>query len=156
MKYLNSLLATILICIIPIGFTGCANPKGVKVAAYLGTSLALTEHPEWKPGFQLAYDELGVLENADTIGIAEVLTILNKLPVKELKSPQAIIVITATTILIQELGANDLTEVQTAKLKPVVRDIRAGIKLALDNSFADYNPDGTLKLAARSLATHKL
>lgn len=137
------------IVITALSLTACNTVRGVKTAAYLGTALAIEEHPNWKPQFQKAYDDLGIIEAADTVGLPEVLAILHRLPIKELKSPKAVIIITATALLIEETGSPELSPVTTAKLRPVVKDLRAGIKLALDNSFADYRPDGTLRIARR-------
>lgn len=143
-------LANLLLVAALLALPACSTTRGVKTAAYLGTALALDEHPNWKPAFQQAYDDLGIIEAAETIGLPEVLAILHRLPIKELKSPKAVIIITATALLIEETGSPELSPVTTAKLRPVVKDLRAGIKLALDNSFADYQPDGTLRrLASR-------
>ena len=137
-------ILTVLLAALLILAPGCANVRGLKTAAYLGTALAIEEHPNWKPQFQKAYDDLGIIEAADTIGLPEVLAILHRLPVKELQSNKARIVITGTVLLVEEVGSPELNPVATGKLKAVVVEIRKGIKLALDTSFAQYRTDGTL------------
>lgn len=131
------------IVITALSLTACNTVRGVKTAAYLGTALAIEEHPNWKPQFQKAYDDLGIIEAADTVGLPEVLAILHRLPVKELQSNKARIVITGTVLLVEEVGSPELNPVATGKLKAVVVEIRKGIKLALDTAFANYRADGT-------------
>lgn len=126
--------------------SGCAS--SIKTAAYTGTALALSEKPEWRPHFQKAYDDLGILENATTIGLPEVLAILNRLPVKELKSDKAVIIITATVLMVSEAGAPEVDVITTEKLRPTIKKMREGMKLALENNFSDYNVDGTVKRVA--------
>lgn len=140
---MNRLLATIALSTTLLLTPSCTTVKGVKSAAYLGTSLALTQHPEWRLGFEQAYASLGVLEAADTISVAEVLAILHTLPVKELRSPTAVIIITSIGIVIEEVGGPEIDqETVEKKIRPIVKDLRAGIKLGLESNFAFYSEDG--------------
>jgi len=58
----------------------------IKLAAYVGTSEALLQHPEWKPKFEIAASDLYTLESSTNIDAASILAIASRLPVKELKS----------------------------------------------------------------------
>lgn len=121
-------------------FTGCSTTSGsgghiitptrVKAVAYLGTSLALQAHPEYRMGFQLAVEQLKVIETQDTIDFATVLSIVHRLPVKELQGQNAVLYITAATLLLDDLGGSlDMSKVE--KIKPYVTGLREGIQLGL-------------------------
>lgn len=105
--------------------------SAAKVAAYVGTSTALRNHPEWLPNFINARNDLKVLETADSLDIAQILAIINRLPVKELKSDTAAIVITSATILISEYGVSEIPLEKLKQLQPIVTAIRQGIDLEL-------------------------
>lgn len=133
-------------CLMAFIGVGCTNIKGVRTAAYVGTSWALQEKPEWRPHFEKAHADLLILEQAEVIGLPELLEIIQRLPVKELKSDEARIIIVGTVLLIEELGANpEVNQVTADNIRKVVKDLRSGMKRALDNNFADYTPDGRLK-----------
>lgn len=100
-----------------------------KVAAYVGTSTALRQHPEWKDAFAIASDNLKVLETADTLDVAQILAIIQRLPIKELKSDTAAIIITSATILITEFNVSTIPLERVKQLQPIVKSIRQGIDL---------------------------
>lgn len=102
-----------------------------KVASYVGTAEALRSHPEWLPGFQVARDELTVLEAAEVIDYVTLIAIIQRLPVRELKGDRAILLITSATLLIQELGNPAIPLDQVPQLRPIVSAIRQGIDLGL-------------------------
>jgi hypothetical protein len=121
--------------------TGCAslqNPQtqsriqtGVKLAAYVGTVETLRQHPEYRAGFELALEQLKAMESGpiDTIAL---LDIVNRLPVKELRSDRAQMIITAGTILLNdEIGSLPLEKLND--LKPVIASIREGVERGLAN-----------------------
>lgn len=128
------LLSSILV----LSLTGCATaptaPQRVasaaKIAAYVGTSELLLAHPEMRLKFEIARDTLRVIEESDTVDLATLLAVVNRLPVKELKSERAMIVVTSATILIADYGGALPVE-QLGNLKPVARAIREGIELGL-------------------------
>ena len=120
--------------------TGCAvlnNPTqlqractAAKVAAYVGCYEHLQQQPEAKPAWTAARDALWQLEASENIDLVTLVAVLNNLPVKELKSPRAQMVITAATILLTDyLGTIPAEEI--AKLRPLVRAIKDGIDLGL-------------------------
>jgi outer membrane PBP1 activator LpoA protein len=130
----------VMISLLTASLTGCAllnNPtsaqrvqSAAKVASYVGTSEYLRTHPETRPAFEMARDSLWQLENSDTIDMALVLAIVNQLPIKELKSERATILITAATILISDYAGTIPAE-EVNKLQPLVKAIREGIELGL-------------------------
>lgn len=133
----SAILSTLLLA----AACGCATPPHgdrdiapiVKTAAYVGTHYALVKHPEWKQDFELAANELRGLENSETIDFVTILAIINRLPIKELKSDNAAIVVTSATILLSEYGGRIVPVEQVAKAKPIAAAIRQGIELALGN-----------------------
>lgn len=137
---LMQFLASLLILAVLLFAPGCAalkNPTtqqrvatACKVAAYVGGTEYLRTHPESRPAFVIARDELKVLENADTIDFTVLLAIVNQLPVKELKSERATLIISAATILLSDY-AGSLPADQTGQLKTVAKSLREGLDLAL-------------------------
>lgn len=120
-------------------FAGCATTSpdqiariasGSKTAAYIGTAEYLLVKPESRPAFLTARDELVVLENAAVLDVATLLAIVNRLPVKELKSPQAVIIITGASLILSDV-AGSIPLDQVNNLRPVVTAIRQGIELGL-------------------------
>lgn len=118
--------------------TGCSTtqtgsvitPSRVKIVMYLATAFAVNEKPELKSGFQHAVDSLRLIESQESIDFAVIMAILNDLPVKELQTPQAKILITASTLLLSDLsGSLDLSKVEN--LRPYITAIREGIELGL-------------------------
>jgi len=106
------------------------TPTRVKAVAYLGSALALQQHPEYRPGFTIAVEQLKVIESQEQIDFATVLAIVHRLPVKELKGQNAVLYITAATLLLDDLGGSlDLAKVE--KIKPYVTGLRQGIELGL-------------------------
>jgi len=131
--------ASLLLCAFALNFSGCSTTPATtqhriesscKVAAYLGTATALAEHPEWRAGFVTARDQLHVLETADTVDFVTLLAIVQQLPIKELKSPNARLAITTATILLQDY-AGELALDNLQQLKPIAGALRAGIDLGL-------------------------
>jgi hypothetical protein len=120
------------------GLVGCSTMSGsqkarvhtgITVAAYVGTVEALRPHPEYRIGFETAALELKALEDGkiDTIKLLE---IVNRLPVKELKSDRAQMIISAATIVLaDEIGSTPIEQLDN--LKPVVSAIREGIERGL-------------------------
>lgn len=132
---LACLLAAGLIC------TGCAtvSPTALqriatttKLAAYVGTSEYLTQHPEAADKFVLAANELDRLANATTFDWVDVMAVVHRLPVKELQSPRARLAITVATIVLEEYGAAPVSLDQLNQWRPVVAALRDGIRLGLD------------------------
>lgn len=134
-KYLNIVA---LVCSLAI-FTACQTaPDGdnrkliaaVKIAAYTGTSYALAEHPEWKPQFEEARRELAFIAGQPVIDFATVLAIVNRFPIKELKSDDAKIIITAGTLLLIEFGG-DPVNLNVENMRPIVLALHDGVLLGL-------------------------
>lgn len=118
---------------------GCATTPGgkkdlaplVKTAAYVGTTYALKAHPEYRPGFELALAQLETLEQSETIDFVTLLAIVNRLPVTELKSDEATLIVTSATLLLSEYGGGVLPVEQLEKARPIAVALRSGIALAL-------------------------
>jgi len=115
-----------------IGLGTAKDPiPAIKTAAYVGSFYALREHPEWRSGFETALAELKVLENSDTLDWVSLMAIVNRLPVDELKSDDATVIITAGTMLLSQYGEGVLDVDSLEKIKPVAAALREGIELAL-------------------------
>lgn len=101
-----------------------------KIAAFVGTREFLLEHPESRTGFETARDELLFLETQETLDWVTLLAVVQRLPVKELKSPQAQLIISAGIILLSDYGGSLPTD-KISELKPLAKSIREGIELGL-------------------------
>ena len=122
-----------------LGTSGCATVSpttkarvetAAKAAAYLGSSEYLRSHPETRPAFELARNQLAALETAETVDLVTLLSIVRQLPVKELKTERATMIVTAATILLSDY-AGSLPVEKLNELKPLAGSIRQGLDLAL-------------------------
>lgn len=126
------------ICIL---MSGCVNGTPtpltlsvIRVAANSGVSVALVDRPDWRPQFVEARDELKTLLNAGSISGEQLKSILNRLPVKELKSTEARIVISNTTILFDDY-IRQATEInRVAAVGDVALAIYDGLNVALEST----------------------
>lgn len=133
-------LAAVLAMAMAMGLMlGCATTSptdlqriesATKLAAYVGAAEFLASNPESQPAFVAARDELLLLEKQEHIDVTVLMGIVNRLPVKELKSSQARLAITAATLLLTDY-AGSLSLDKLDNLKPVAASIRAGLDLAL-------------------------
>jgi hypothetical protein len=101
-----------------------------KVAAYVGTSEYLRGHPDAKPKFAEAVTALKILEASETVDLATLLAIVNKLPVKDLGDERGRMVVTAATLILSDY-AGSLDAADLKNLLPVVTAIRQGVELGL-------------------------
>lgn len=131
MKYIIFMLCAALL-------SGCASlssrpeslAASLKLAAFVGTSEALREHPEWAAGFRRAAEDLKIIEQADAIDFATITAIALRLPVKELKSERAVLYITAAGLMLESVSDQvDLGNTGQARL--VAGALRSGIERAL-------------------------
>lgn len=104
--------------------------SAVKMAAYIGTSEYLLAHPEAKPKFEQAEQELFALSGAQQLDAVTLLAIAQRLPVKQLKSERAAIYVTAATVLLSDYGATIPAE-QIKELQPIARAMGEGIALGI-------------------------
>lgn len=136
----TAMLATLLLAITIAIPTGCATfgsgstlqrvQTASKLAAYVGASEYLRSHPETRQAFELARTKLIQIESSEHVDFALLLSIVNQLPIKDLKSPRAQMLITSATIILSDFAGNLPVE-QLDDLKPVARSIREGLDLAL-------------------------
>lgn len=100
-------------------------------AATVGTSEVLASHPEWRPQFQLAADQLSALAKSPSIGLQDILNIAQQLPVTELKSQTARLSFEGATLLISALDVPELPADRLAQLQPIAQAIADGINAGL-------------------------
>lgn len=143
-KIITTLLLVSVLAVSPLYITGCVGPNqprpttqqrietGLKIAGQIGTGIALTEHPEWRNGFEKAVQDLKIIESGDVVTIQHLLAIIQRLPVKELKSPNAILYIQSGILLLNEFGVpNELPLEQSANVKSAAKSLREGIEFGL-------------------------
>lgn len=98
-----------------------------------GTSIAVQEHPEWRPQFEMAVAGLTLIEQQEKIDFREVLLIVQNLPVKELRSDTGRIIFSVAGIW---LSAYDTPEVDVTRIRPIVSALREGFELGLGSVTA--------------------
>ncbi len=132
---------TVLLAITLLTSQGCATFGGnsttiqrvqtaSKLAAYVGASEYIRQHPETRVAFTLARDQLIQIESSEHVDLTLLMSILDRLPVKDLKSERSQLLITAATIVLSDF-AGSLPVDKLDELKPVAKSIREGLDLAL-------------------------
>ncbi len=105
----------------------------IKAAAFAGTHEALIQEPAWRGRFESAIPALTILESAEKVSFDELLAVVLTLPVRELKSEQAILIITTAGIMLDDL--NDSFDLSAVGLtQKIAGAIRQGIELGLKTS----------------------
>lgn len=136
-RLLTALFAAALI---PMLFIGCATmPSGqrdytpaVRQAAFLGTHFALREHPEWRDEFETAANQLEVIAAAERLDFGLVIAIVGTLPVKELKSDDARIIITSAQLLLADYGGGPAVSLENSEqARLIVGALATGIRVGL-------------------------
>jgi len=126
-------------------FTGCASVQplsattqarittGLKLAASIGGTEILMEHPDWRQQFIEASQDLSYIENASgQVGIAQVIAIVQRLPIKELHSPRAVLYAQTGVLLLNEVGVETELPLEASRdVKAVAGALRVGIDMAL-------------------------
>lgn len=99
-----------------------------------GTIYALAEKPEWRPNIIVVRDQLGTLATSPgPVTFDSLLSIIQKLPLEELKSSEARLAITAARITLRRAGRNvELGDIE--KQKPLAAGLAAGITEGLNFS----------------------
>jgi hypothetical protein len=159
-KIIQYLLLTIAISMA----TGCATSDGPArdpvqevafwsyTAASVGATYALSENPAARPYFESAVKALDgfiATTNVNPLALHEA---LSQLPIKELKSTEARLLITTATIVYQRYG-NELTIDQTNYVGSVMRAVRDGLKLGLEQTpVAIPKPSASHRGAFENLA----
>lgn len=94
--------------------------------AHAGTVYALAENPEWRANIGLVRDQLLTASTQDHVTFDTLLLTLQGLPIKELKTNEALLAITAGRITLRRIGRNvELGNV--ANLKPIAKGLADGI-----------------------------
>lgn len=99
--------------------------------AHMGTLYALAERPEWRTNITLVRDQLVLASHQpDTITFNSLLTILQGLPIDELKSSEGILAVGVAKITLRRIGRNvDLGNI--SKLTPLAKALADGMSQAL-------------------------
>lgn len=129
-----------LVALVALLLTGCKTVDGQRVpdvekiaavsreAAAQGTEEALIQHPEWLQGFKYAHAELAALEKMDTIRASDLLKIIGRLPIQELKSDEARIAIRGARLVIALAGWSEIDAERVQQIRPIVTAIREGME----------------------------
>lgn len=103
-------------------------------AADLGTYEYLMEQDEEKRGskarvFESAAVALEILSDKETITVSDIARILKTLPIKELRSREAVLAIRGAEIAFSKIGVeNKPTDMRKVNLKRLARELHIGIR----------------------------
>lgn len=133
MKLKPTLFLAALLCLFP----GCAwlrTPQAGAIAeraAYRATYEILLDHPEWRAGFVKAADDLSALAEQPHYDVAAVLEVLQRLPVKELRSRTARITYDGVFLVVESVGDPTVKPEGEQALRNVVTGLAAGVRRGL-------------------------
>ncbi len=138
-RRLPILIGAGLVCLAISLLTGCASIKknpatAERVSDHVAYDIAvvmLDSHPNWRPQFQKAHDDLQVLELQPAFDTIAVIEILQRLPVKELATPTARIGFDGAMLLVQLIGNPTVNPADQEALRVVVRGLRTGLERRL-------------------------
>ncbi len=140
MNKMKTLIIATLCMLAPLLFLGCKTVGGTQVAdierianvtkeaTTIGTQEVLKRRPEWAVDFRLAHEQLAALEKADTISVADILKIIDWLPIKELKSDNARLAVTGARLLISGIDLPEVSADKLAQIRPIVTALREGLE----------------------------
>ena len=100
-------------------------------AASLGTQIALIQNPAYRPAFELAYSNLDMLVRTKEVTGAALRMVLASLPVKELKSDKARIMIEDATFLFDMTVGTKLNIEAQPFVLAAATGIRDGLRVGL-------------------------
>jgi hypothetical protein len=111
----------------------------VQSAAYVGSLLYLSDHPESRPVFERTLLALESLADRDTVGVLDLQQAFDPLlsaSIKELRDGERRLIVTSSVALVQGyVGSMDLTKSENAsRVRDVVRAARDGLRQALLNT----------------------
>jgi hypothetical protein len=109
-------------------------------AASIGTSEALLQNPAWRTRFVTVEKELDQLIAVKSLTGDLLRTLINDLPVNELKSPQARIAIESATVLFDSSVGTTINIEDEPYLLAAATGIRDGLKVALVGASSVEGP----------------
>ena len=100
-------------------------------AASIGTAEALKQNPQWRQPFTTTYQNLDQLVTQKTVTGDLLRSVINGLPVKELKSDTARIAIEGATMLFDANVGNTVNIEAQVYITAAATGVRDGMKIAL-------------------------
>ncbi len=105
----------------------------INAAAHSGTAIYLLEKDEEKRGqaartFEAVARGLEVLETKENLTIQDIAKIVYTLPIKELRSKEAVIAISAAQLALRDLQVGADTSLEKFQLRRVARELHTGIR----------------------------
>lgn len=92
-----------------------------------GVSQLLAAKPDTMKPLSTSLEELTALESQDAITPAQLLTILNKLPVKQFSGPKGAIAFSSAKLLLAATGISTMEITKLNELKPIVSAFKQGL-----------------------------
>jgi hypothetical protein len=104
----------------------------IEASAMIGTRKVLKKHPDWKDEFELAAADLEILATAEDLDFLTIMSIVQRLPVKQLQGEDAQLYIEGATVLLAGYGDRlvSLDKLENVSLVAgaLAKGIRAGSK----------------------------
>lgn len=135
----------------PIVFTGCGTlpsqteqqkiVMSLTACAQIGGALILNQNPEWRSGIEKAVADLRILQNGTSlISVNDVLAILQRANIKELKSPEAALYVASGMLIVTQIGVPTQIDINTSTFaRSIAGAIADGLSTAL-NVVQPYEP----------------
>lgn len=101
-------------------------------AASIGVQTTLLAKPEHRPLIEKVYSELTLFSDSGVITGAKLREILAQLPIKELKSPTAVLLIGNATVLYDTFVGDAINVENNVYVKAATEGIREGMKAGLE------------------------
>lgn len=108
--------------------------RACKQAAIDGTTDVLRVHPEWRPQFQQAEDDLNAIANNPSPSIDDILAIAQRLPVKELRSETAVLSFQAGQFALSLFDVPQASPTAAADIQSVARAMADGVAQGISNA----------------------
>jgi hypothetical protein len=147
LKVGDLIILTAALALFGLAITGCAlfsksattdqklaDVRNLALAASsIGTQEALAQNASWRPRFEDAERNLNALIETKTVTGALLRNIVGSLPVKELRSKQAVILITEVTTLFDATVGTSINVEQQPYVLAFAQGLRDGLHTALAN-----------------------
>jgi hypothetical protein len=117
--------------------------RASKQAAQDATVNLLTQHPEWLPDFQTAQSDLNILANSPSPSLNDLLAIVQRLPVKQLKGQTAQFSFEGATLILSAIDIPAMPAQAAADISTIARALSDGVAAGIANVPTPPAPTGT-------------
>ena len=103
----------------------------VREAATLAPQEALSQRPDWRGAFEIVQKELSLLSVKTNVTVLDLLGVLDRLPINEMKSDTARLSIAAARLTIALAGWSDVEIVRVEQVQTVIVALHDGVSTGM-------------------------